>query len=96
MHVHGGTRERRRELARTLQEYAVTVLLSSNAAEAAKCLADPRVRLVLILDDARFAETVRALRHHAQCMQPAPDESLADTTRTVLTLLRQCEPTSST
>ena len=96
VHVHGGTREHRRELARALQNSAITVLLSSNTAEAAKCLRDSRVLVSVILDDALFAVTIATLRPEIQCLSPAREESIADTVRAVLHELHQDVPTSST
>jgi len=93
VHIHGGSRERRRQLARALQDLGVTVLLSSNAAEAAKCFADAQVHISVIFNDALVAETIQTLRHDVQCVQPSRTEPVGETTHMVLQLLRQCVPT---
>ncbi len=96
VHVHGGTRDGRRQIARVLLDHSVTALLSSNAAEAAKCLADSRVHISVILNDAQFAETVRTMQRTVQCVQFEQNETAAQIARAVLHLLRQGVPTCST
>lgn len=59
--LHGGTPARRSMLSVALREATqVRVRLSSRAAEAAKCLADPSVMAVFLLDDPSDASEVRA------------------------------------
>jgi hypothetical protein len=61
--VHGGSMARRSALAHALRGAAalgVRVRVSSRAAEAAKCLADPLVIAVLLVDAPDDADVVRA------------------------------------
>jgi hypothetical protein len=61
--IHGGTPARRASLAQALRNASgmdVRVRLSSRAAEAAKCLADPAVAAVFLVDAPIDAEAVRA------------------------------------
>ena len=61
--IHGGTPARRASLSNSLRNangLDVRVRLSSRAAEAAKCLADPAVAAVFLIDDPGDAEAVRA------------------------------------
>lgn len=60
--IHGGTTSRRAALAqalRTATGLELRVRLSSRAAEAAKCLADPAVAAVFLVDAPHDAEAVR-------------------------------------
>jgi hypothetical protein len=61
--LHGGTMSRRAALSRAVREAhgldSVRVRLSSSAAEAAKCLADPAVCAIFLLDAPRDADMVR-------------------------------------
>ncbi|MBL0170231.1 MAG: hypothetical protein IPP90_05770 [Gemmatimonadaceae bacterium] len=61
--VHGGTMARRASLATALRSadgLSVRVRVSSRAAEAAKCLADPAVVAVFLVDAPDDADAVRA------------------------------------
>ena len=60
--IHGGTPARRTALAHALRSaegLALRVRVSSRAAEAAKCLADPAVAAVFLVDAPEDAEAVR-------------------------------------
>lgn len=60
--LHGGTPARRTALAAALRatfHEDIRIRLSSRAAEAAKCLADPAVRAVFLLDAPVDSEAVR-------------------------------------
>jgi len=60
--IHGGTPARRSALAQALrsaQGLELRVRVSSRAAEAAKCLADPAVVAVFLIDAPDDAEAVR-------------------------------------
>ena len=61
--LHGGTVARRAALAQALRDAIdrdARVRLSSRAAEAAKCLADPAIVAVFLIDGPYDADTVRA------------------------------------
>ena len=61
--IHGGTTVRRAALAgalRTAEGLDVRVRVSSRAAEAAKCLADPAVAAVFLVDAPVDGDAVRA------------------------------------
>ena len=61
--VHGGTMARRAALSqalRTASGLAVRVRVSSGAAEAAKCLADPAVVALFLVDAPHDAAALRA------------------------------------
>ncbi len=63
MLLHGGTPMRRSSLAHALRDadvLALRVRVSSRAAEAAKCLADPAVAAVFLIDAPDDADAVRA------------------------------------
>lgn len=60
--IHGGSMTRRTELAQALRSadgLDVRVRVSSRAAEAAKCLADPAVVALFLVDAPMDAESVR-------------------------------------
>ncbi len=60
--IHGGTASRRTSLAQALRAaagLALRVRVSARAAEAAKCLADPAVAAVFLLDAPEDADAVR-------------------------------------
>ncbi len=61
--IHGGTMVRRSTLARAIREArgldTVRVRVSSRAAEAAKCLADPAIVAVFLVDAPTDADAVR-------------------------------------
>ncbi len=64
--IHGGSPERRHALARAVREHVhvtygqeLRVRVSSRAAEAAKCLADPAVTAVFLLNAPHDAAAVR-------------------------------------
>ncbi len=96
VHIHGGTREHRNELALALQATAITVLRSSTTAEAAKCLRDSRVRVSVLLDNALSEATISTLRDNVRLIQPSRDHTVSDTVRAVLHQLHHDVPTSST
>jgi hypothetical protein len=77
--IHGGTPARRASLAqalRTANGLEVRVRVSSRAAEAAKCLADPAVAAVFLVDEpvdgaaVRSAATARGLAAHTYDLEP--------------------------
>lgn len=73
--LHGGTLPRRTALANALRgapHLDVRVRLSSRAAEAAKCLADPAVRAVLLIDAPLDAPAVQAAVHAAEASHARP------------------------
>lgn len=81
--LHGGTMARRTTLARAIREApglgAVRVRVSSRAAEAAKCLADPAIVAVFFVDAAtdvdavRRAADARALGRQCYTLEPRDD-----------------------
>jgi hypothetical protein len=84
--LHGGTMARRSTLSRALRSArgleVLRIRLSSSAAEAAKCLADPAVRAVFLLDAPRDADVVRAaaesrgLRAHVYALEARDTEEV--------------------
>ncbi len=84
--LHGGTMARRTALSRALRSArgleTLRIRLSSSAAEAAKCLADPAVRGVFLLDAPRDADMVRAaaesrgLRAHVYALEARDNEEV--------------------
>lgn len=84
--LHGGTMARRAALSRAVRNArgldGVRIRLSSSAAEAAKCLADPAVRAVFLLDAPRDADMVReaavsrGLRAHVYALEARDTEEI--------------------
>jgi hypothetical protein len=96
--LHGGTMTRRAALSRAIRRArgldVVRIRLSSSAAEAAKCLADPAVRAVFLLDAPRDADRVReaavsrGLRAHVYALEAR------DTEEVLVALVRGALPVS--
>lgn len=96
--LHGGTMARRAALSRAIRGArgldSVRVRLSSSAAEAAKCLADPAVRAVFLIDAPRDADMVReaavtrGLRAHVYALEAR------DTEEVLVALVRGALPVS--
>ncbi len=90
--VHGGSLMRRASLAQAIRaadHLAVRVRVSSRAAEAAKCLADPSMVAVFLVDAPDDAESVRAAATARGLASRVYDLQLRDEAELVVSLTRE-------
>lgn len=90
--VHGGTPMRRSSLAQALRDaegLALRVRVSSRAAEAAKCLADPAVAAVFLVDAPDDADAVRASARARGLTAQVYDLEPRDGNEVVISLARE-------
>ena len=89
--LHGGTVQRRSALASALRAVAnldVRVRVSSRAAEASKCLADPAVIAVFLVDAPDDADAVRGAAQARGLQARVYDLEPRDTADAVVALVR--------
>ena len=89
--LHGGTVARRAALAQALRDAIdldARVRLSSRAAEAAKCLADPAIVAVFLVDAPHDADSVRTASHARGLTSHVYDLESRDSAEVVISLAR--------